>query len=333
MSANDIVQTVHRFRVEREPTWERLEDLLDRARKGLRRLDDDELAELPVLYRATLSSLSVARDTSLDKALVAYLEALSARAYFFVYGTRARLSQEVWRFFARDWPAAARALWRETLIAVALLGIGALVGWLLVANDPSWFSAFVPPDLAGGRDPSASAAFLKKTLYDAPKDGASGLGVMSAYLFTHNAGIAIACFALGFLVGVPTILLLIQTGAMLGAILQLFFAKGLGPGIMGWLFIHGSTELSAIVLASAAGMSLGRALALPGDLPRLESLKRAGRQAGTLIGGVVMMLIVAGLLEGFARQLVQADLARYAIATGVFLFWCAYLYLPRRRRV
>ena len=148
-----LTQSVRRFRAEREPTWERLEDLLDRAQKGLARLDDDELAELPVLYRATLSSLSVARDTSLDKALVAYLEALSARAYFFVYGTRARLSAEVLRFFARDWPAAARALWRETLIATLLLAIGALIGWLLVANDPSWFSAFVPPRSRRGPRP------------------------------------------------------------------------------------------------------------------------------------------------------------------------------------
>ena len=171
---------------------------------------------------------------------------------------------------------------------------------------------------------------LKRTLYDNPLNGSSGLGVMAAALFTHNAGIAIACFALGFLVGVPTILLLIQTGAMLGAILQLFFAKGLGPGIMGWLFIHGSTELSAIILAAAAGLSLGRALALPGEYSRLESLKRAGSAAGIMMGGVVLMLLIAGLLEGFARQLITNDLARYAIASAMFLFWCLYLYLPRR---
>ena len=327
-----LTQSVRRFRAEREPAWERLEDLLDRAQKGLARLGDDELAELPVLYRATLSSLSVARDTSLDKALVAYLEALSARAYFFVYGTRARLSAEVLHFFARDWPAAARALWREALVAAALLGIGTLIGWLLVASDPSWFSAFVPPDLAAGRDPGASVEYLRQSLYDAPKHGSSGLGTMAAALFAHNAGIAIACFALGFLGGVPTMLLLIQTGAMLGAILQLFASKGLGAGIVGWLFIHGSTELSAIVLASAAGMAIGRALALPGDLSRSESLRRAGRLAGTIMGGVVAMLLVAGLLEGYARQLIRADLARYAVASAMFLFWCAYLYLPRRER-
>lgn len=335
MSGSDLqlMQSVRRFRAEREPVWMRLEALLDKAQKGsLRRLDDDELAELPVLYRATLSSLSVARDTSLDKALIDYLEALSARAYFFVYGTRARLGAEIARFFGQEWPAAARALWRETLAAAALLLIGAVIGWVLVASDPSWFSAFVPPDLAGGRDPGASAEFLRDTLYEDPEDGIGGLGAFAAFLFTNNAGVAIACFALGFLLGVPTIMLLIQTGGMLGAILHVFVSKGLGPGILGWLFIHGSTELFAIILAGAAGLSIGRAIALPGELGRLEALKRAGRRAGVMMGGVVLMLMVAGLLEGFARQLVRDDLVRYAVALVMLGLWLGYLYLPRRSR-
>lgn len=77
------------FRAEREEDWTRLEELLKRAEGGsVRKLSDDDLLELPVLYRSALSSLSVARETSLDMALIAYLEGLCTRAYFFVYGVR-----------------------------------------------------------------------------------------------------------------------------------------------------------------------------------------------------------------------------------------------------
>lgn len=327
-----FAQSVRRFRAEREPVWLRLEELLDRAQaRSIRSLDAGELAELPVLYRATLSSLSVARDTSLDRALIEYLEALSARAYFFVYGTRARWGAEIARFFRAGWPAAARALWVETLAAAAIFLIGAGAGWALVVNDPSWFSTFVPPELAAGRDPTASAEALRKTLYDPPEAGHRWLGAFAASLFTHNAGIAILCFALGFLAGVPTILLLLMTGGMFGAIIQLFASKGLSAGIIGWLMIHGSTELGAIILAGGAGLALGRALALPGERTRLDALREAGGRAGTMMGGVVLMLLVAGLLEGYARQLIRDDLGRYAVALTMALFWAAYLYLPRRR--
>src|SRR5258708_2783328 len=104
----------HRFRAEREADWRRLEALLARVEKGgARRLSRDELVEMPVLYRQALSSLSVARAISLDQQVIAYLESLCTRAYFFVYGVRTRPLERLAVFFARDWPAAARALWRE----------------------------------------------------------------------------------------------------------------------------------------------------------------------------------------------------------------------------
>src|ERR1700704_3604858 len=101
----------YRFRAEREADWARLEALLARAEgRGAAALTDDQLLAAPVLYRAALSSLSVARATSLDQGVIDYLESLCARAYFFVYGTRSSLIERVGRFFSRDWPAAVRSL-------------------------------------------------------------------------------------------------------------------------------------------------------------------------------------------------------------------------------
>ena len=321
-----------RFRREREDDWRRLEALVSKAEKrSATALSDADILAMPVLYRSTLSALSVARATSLDQALIDYLESLSARAYFFVYGARSTPLKQLGAFFARDWPLGVRSMWRETLIALAITLLGAGVAWGLIASDADWFYAFVNPALAGERDPTASAAALRATLYH--QEGSDGLSFFATMLFTHNSTVALTAFALGFALGVPTIVILLMNGAMLGAMLHVFVSRGVGFEFGGWLLIHGVTELFAIVLAGAAGLRIGWAVAFPGDQSRLAALSGAGRGAGAAMMGVVIMLMLAGLLEGFGRQLISSDLLRYAIAAGTAVVWCAYFYAPRPTRI
>lgn len=316
-----------RFRQARENDWRRLERLMDKAEKGrASRLTDAEILAVPVLYRSTLSALSVARETSLDQGLIDYLEALSARAYFFVYGSRTTLQDRLTGFFRADWPAAVRGLWRETLVSGALMLLGAVVGAWLVANDPEWFYAFVPGDLSGGRDPAASTETLRATLDGA--DGAGGLSVFAAFLFTHNAQVALLAFALGFALCLPTGLLMLYNGATVGAFFALFAGRGLGLELGGWLLIHGVTELFAVTLAGAAGLRIGWSVAFPGQRRRLDAAVEAGRAAGTAMAGVVAMLLLAGLLEGFGRQLIADTGLRYAVAAVTALIWGVYFYAP-----
>jgi uncharacterized membrane protein SpoIIM required for sporulation len=319
-----------RFRREREADWARLERLMDKAEKGsAAKLTDEEILAIPVLYRSTLSALSVARDTSLDQGMIDFLEMLAARAYFFVYGSRSTLQERLASFFARDWRMAVQGLWRETLASGALMLLGAVVAGWLVTIEPEWFYAFVPTELAGGRDPAASTETLRATLDGtAEKDG---LSVFAAYLFTHNAQIAILAFALGFALCLPTALLMLYNGATIGAFVALFVGRGLGVEIGGWLLIHGVTELFAVVLAGAAGLKIGWALAFPGDRHRTDAAVHAGRVAATVMGGVVVMLFVAGLLEGFGRQLIVNTGARYAVAAGTAVIWGLYFYAVRQR--
>jgi uncharacterized membrane protein SpoIIM required for sporulation len=283
-----------------------------------------------VLYRATLSALSVARETTLDKALLDYLEGLCTRAYFVVYGARPHLSRRLARFFAADWPAAARALWRETTLAALLFALGAGVAAWLYGRDPDWFYAFIPGGLAQGRDPSSTTEALRQVLYDGgPHDL---LATFAAFLFTHNAQIAIFAFALGFAFGAPTALLMVVNGCGLGAMLALYAAHGLGLQMGGWLAIHGVTEIFATCLAGAGGFHIGWTLAFPGGKTRVEAMGAAGRRAATLMAGVVIMLAVAGALEGVGRQLITNDLARYGVALTSAIVWGYYLYVPRRQR-
>lgn len=330
MPVRDLILRSSRFRDEREAEWAELETLVQRVEAGtVRRLSDADLLKLPQLYRAALSSLSVARSISLDRALIDYLESLCARAYFVVYGVQERPLQRVARFFRRDWPESVQALWRETLFAL-ILGLASMAAaWWLVSVDPDWYFSFVPQGLAGGRDPSATTDYLRHTLY-ADASEREGLGVMSTFLFTHNAQVSIMTFALGFAFGVPTALLCAMNGCMFGAFMALFASHGLGFEAFGWLMIHGVTELFAITLACAAGFRVGLALAFPGERTRMDSLKHAGKTVGLAMAGVVIMLVCAGVLEGVGRQVVTWDWARYAIAGLSLILWTAYFYLPRR---
>ena len=325
-----VRQTLAGFRSEREADWKAFEALLTRVEKRApRALSEDELLSLPLLYRSTLSSLSVARATSLDNALIGYLESLCLRGYFYLYGARRGLTRRIADFFLHDWPDAIRDLWRETLAAVALMAVGAGAGFRLVASDKSWFDAIIPADLAAGRGPDASAALLRRMLYDGGDEFLSGF---AAYLFTHNVQVAIVAFALGFALAVPTVLLILLNGCILGAMFQVYLSKGLGLELGGWLAIHGTTELFAIALAGAAGMRIGTRVAFPGELTRMAAAAEAGKVAARAMVGVSLMLLVAGLLEGIGRQTITSDVTRYAIGGSMLALWTGYFYLLKAVR-
>jgi uncharacterized membrane protein SpoIIM required for sporulation len=320
----EVAVNASRFRAAHAADWERLERLVGLVeRRSVRALSDDDVLALPLLYRSALSSLSVARETSLDRALVIYLEQLCQRAYFQVYGVPTSALAELGRFLARGWPEAVASLWRETLAMALLTLAAAVVGYLLVGADPSWFYSIVGQEMASGRDPGASAASLRASLYPEAQDG---LMTFAAFLFGHNAQIAIFSFALGFALVVPTALLILFNGLMLGAFVQVFAAKGLGPNFAAWLGIHGTTELFAIMIAGAAGTRIGTAIAFPGRQERLDAAITAGRTAAVAMVGVVLMLAVAGVLEGIGRQVVRGDGTRALIGAAMLAGWLAYFY-------
>ena len=314
-----------RFRVEREADWRKLEELLERVTKGSAKdLSNEELVALPRVYRSTLSSLSVARATSLDQDMIAYLESLCTRSYFFLYGTRSTWGERIASFFLRDWPRAVSGVWRETLAAAMITIIAGLAAYFLTLSDPDWFYSFIPETLSGGRSPATSTEALRDTLYH--DEGSAGLSVFATSLFAHNSSVAIFAFVLGFAFAVPTVLLLAYNGCILGAFVALFVSRGLGFELGGWLLIHGVTELFAIILAGAAGMRIGLMVAMPGSKSRLGAAAEAGRSGALVLGGVIVMLLIAGLLEGFGRQLITSDLTRYAIASATGVIWFLYFY-------
>ncbi len=310
------------FRREREHIWQELDDLLGKAeKKGLAVLSSRELLRLPNLYRATLSALSVARNTSLDLSLITYLESLSTRAYFQIYGVRATVKGGLLKFLTRTFPTLVRQAKWYVLISFFSMMIGTVAGYSLTMENQDWYYSFVGTE--DQRSPAATTEYLRGTIYD-KVDDKDRLSVFSTFLFTHNARVGMLAFALGFALGLPTIYLLFKTGLMLGSFTALFASRGLGPDIWGWLLIHGVTELLAVVLCGAAGLVLAKAIIFPGKYSRLENLAIEGRRAGLIVLGCVGMFFIAGLLEGFARQLITDMDIRYLVAGASAILWALY---------
>jgi uncharacterized membrane protein SpoIIM required for sporulation len=328
------------FRRERQASWLELEEVLATVdRGGLAALSAEQLYRLPALYRGAVSSLSVARAISLDRALVAYLDNLAARAYVTVYGAKRSYWTAVTHFFLRRFPGLVWQMRRHLAVAVLLLVAGTLTGYHLAASDPERYFALVPEAMAQGREPASTREELLDVLRGGdgrPEDegdesgeeseegGDLGLTAFASFLFTHNARIGMLCFALGFAAGVPVALLLFGNGVLLGAFAALHHRQDLALEMWGWLLPHGVTELLAVCLCGAAGLAVGQALVFPGRARRLDALAAAGRRAAAVVLGSLVLFLVAGLIEGYFRQLVLADAPRYALAAATAVLWLAY---------
>jgi uncharacterized membrane protein SpoIIM required for sporulation len=321
-----LVLKSNEFRKGREGAWRDLEDLVARVeRRGVRTLSLDELQRLPVLYRAALSSLSVARTIALDRNLLLYLENLALRAFLVVYGPRVSPLEGARSFFRFELPAAVRAARWHILIAALALLVGAVAGFMLTVQDEAWLTSLVPSDLSGGRGPSSTRAELLDDEIFAHWPGAvEAFGLFANVLFSHNTLIGIMTFGLGLAAGIPTIMLNVYQGLVLGAFLALHYDRGLTVDFIGWVSIHGTTELGALILFAAGGLVIAEKMLFPGRYSRIENLALHGRQAAQMAVGAVLMLFVAAILEGGFRQLVASTPWRLAIGWGIAALWVVY---------
>ena len=322
------------FRKGREASWRELDDLVTRVEKrGISAVSAADLQRMPLLYRTVLSSLSVARSIALDRNLLRYLDSLSLRAYITVYGPRSGILSSFGQFLGRGFPAAVRTAGWHILISFLAILVGVVAGYMLVLTDEAWFVGFVPDSLAGGRGPSSTAKELHDGELFAPWPGfVDSFIVFANSLFRNNAMVGILAFGLGIFAGVPTLLLMVYQGLIMGAFLALHANRGLFVDCLGWLSIHGVTEIGAIVLCSAGGLMIAQNMLFPGRHTRIESLALHGRKAAGIAAGAVLMLFIAGLIEGGFRQLIDNTMARFAFAAVTAVLWFAYFMSGLSRR-
>jgi len=321
------------FRREREARWRELEALVSKVeRHGVRSLDATELHALPVLYRAAISSLSVARSISLDRNVLEYLEGLANRAYSCVYSPRRRAHRVIAEFFARGFPRAVRELRGWMLLSLLLFSVGGFTGYGMTMTEIDHYHLFIDASLANGRDPTAETEELLDVIFNRDQEAEEDdLSFFATILFTNNAQIGLLCFAAGVVPLLLVGLILFQNGAMLGAFVALHDHHDIGVEFGSWVLPHGVTELLAVVLCGGAGLAVGMSVVFPGRRTRIESLVIAGRRAGTVVIGCVSMFLIAALIEGYFRQIVDDVALRYAVVAVTAAFWGWYFLRVGRR--
>ena len=304
------------FVARRQPDWERLEALVDRAaRRGVRALAPEELTELALRFRAATSDLAAAQSRAYAPEVTAYLNRLTARAYAIVHAGVAPAGwAQIVEFFARTFPREVRRAWRPIAATTAVFAIAATVSYAAVANHPANAYAF----LSGGQLP-----VIDKSLHD------SNFGfdrarspLMSSEIITNNIKVTMVAFAGGMTLGIVTLWAILTNGLMLGTLGALFASHGYGSDFWATIAPHGVIELTSIQIAGAAGIALAQAVVAPGRLRRIDALKASARRAGVLMIGVAALLVVAGTIEGFVTPQRTPEWFRlgFGAVTAVLLF-------------
>ncbi len=317
---------MERFIAERTSGWARLTDLVARAGGSLDRLDPDEVLALGEGYRAAAADLARARQRWPGDPVVGELDALVRRARGLVYRTPDR------RASLRHWLTTGiyvRVRERpRALLAAAVLLWGpmlALGAW--AHHDPATAArvAQVSPIAQGAAESAEQGGGGDRDL--TASDSAS----VSTQIFTNNIRVALLCLAGGITGGLATAALLAYNGLVVGVVVGLFTAHGLGGLAVTYFAPHGLLELSLVTVAGAAGLRVGRGLVAPGHRPRGEVLVEEMRGAAEVALGIALWLVPTGLVEGFVTPTGLPPAA--AAAVGVLVagpFWVLVAVRGRR---
>lgn len=326
------------FETAHDPVWHELEKAC--ASPGRRRRRKEVGADTPAeartdrarfaeLYRATCEHLALAQSRSYPVALVERLEALTALAHQRIYRQADFGLGRLARLFLVDFPAAVRAQRTAMLVALAAFATPLVVSGIVGYLDPGLVLSVHDVQLVEQyeRMYGGSAEPIGRT------DGSDW--AMFGHYIQNNLGIAFQCFASGLFFGIGSILYLVLNGVMAGSVAGYLTWRGHGENFYSFVVTHGAFELTAIVIAGAAGLMLGGALLAPGRRPRLAALKAAAGQAIVLVYGVTAMLVVAAAIEAFWSSARWVDPGvKYAVGAACWAMVLAYLAFqgrPQRR--
>lgn len=285
-------------------------------------------ARFTAQYRRACGHLAIARSRSYPAHIVDRLEHLTAQCHQLIYQQRELGAASLRRIIAHDFPAAVRAHGGYVLVAAVLFLAPAFLLGPLVYRQPELILSVLDAETASEFDEMYS-------------DAADSIGrlrtvdtdwMMFGHYIRNNIGVAFQCFAGGLLAGLGSIFFLAFNGAHGGAVAGYLTARGLGQNFYSFVVTHAAFELTAIVLAGAAGLRLGHSLLAPGRQTRVQSLVSASQQTVPLLYGVTAMLLVAAAVEAFwssARWMPPS--LKYGAAALCWIGVIGYLSLQGRR--
>jgi len=301
-----------------QDSWKALEAINARVQKsGVKKLAQEEIREFARLFRLASHNLAYAKTHFPTSHILSYLNGVVGVTHNHFYVRERRTVSDIRNYFVRTFPRAVRESLCYWALAAAFLMIGVVFAGVYVGGSPERLHDFMP---AGWGDGFVAG--------ETPEFGTpwEDYSLMAASITTNNIAVTFNAIAGGLLAGMGTVLILIYNGLIIGALFGFFYSAG-ADMVMAYSLVlpHGIIELMAIFLAGGCGLMLAQGILLPKEYTRRQSLVMQAKKVAALLPGIVALLIVAGVIEGYFTPLPIDPLLKLAFAmfTGVGLI--AYL--------
>ncbi len=252
--------------------------------------------EISLIYVHLTEDLAYAQANYPNSELFRYLNELTIKVHSLIYRNKPEKSSRFWRFWRYEVPAELNGAYRYLGYAFLVFLVGVLIGVLSAANDETFVrlilgDAYVNMTLENIQNGDPMAVYKGMTE-----------GNMFFMITINNIRVSLLAFAAGILFSVGTGYILFQNGIMLGAFHYLFIENGLFDDTLLTVWVHGTLEITAIIIAGAAGFVMGNSLLFPGTYPRAVSFRRGARKGLKIVISLIPFFIAAGFLESFVTR-------------------------------
>jgi uncharacterized membrane protein SpoIIM required for sporulation len=284
--------------------------------------------KLKTLYLQLTDDVAYADTYFANGEITAYLHNLAGQVHKRVYRNKKNKSNRFADFWVKEVPEVSYRHRKQLLYALVVFSLSMLIGIFSAQQDENFVRLILgdtyvtmTEENIANEDPMA----VYKSM---------GQNDMFFAITFNNIRVSFIAFAFGLLSAVGTGFIMLQNGIMVGAFQFYFYQKGLFLTSFLTIWIHGTLEISAIIIAGAAGMIMGNGLFFPGSYPRAESFKRAAKDALKLAIGLVPIFITAGFLESFVTRQTEMHMALKILIIGgsaAFIIFYFVIY-PKKLR-
>ncbi len=255
-----------------------------------------------------------------------YLNGIASQAHRQIYKTKKESKNRIISFWKIEFPTLFYQYQKELLIAFLVFSFFTAVGAFSAANEGD----FVRSILGDG--------YVNMTIENIEKGDPMAVykqqGEFNMFLgiTINNIRVALMAFVYGILLGIGTLMIMLQNGIMLGSFQYFFYDKGLLWESVRTIWIHGTIEISVIIIAGCAGLVLAGGMLFPGTYSRLASFKRGVVDGLKIMLSTVPFFIIAGFLEGFVTRHTEMPdwLAIFIIASSLALILFYYVIYPHQ---
>lgn len=300
--------------------WRRIEHTIDTAHMQ----SPDDLAEV---YVEVTSDLAFAQTHYPHSRITIYLNNLASALHNKIYRNKRERWGRIVTFWGTEVPLAVYGARRELLYSLVVFLTFVGIGVLSQLGDPD-FARVIMGDRYVDMTLDNIARGEPMGVYGQGEEATMFLGITM-----NNVRVSFLCFASGLLTSFGTGWILFHNGVMVGAFQTFMAQQGyLGESVLA-VWLHGTLEISAIVIAGGAGITMGNGWLFPGTYSRIESFRRSARRGVKIVVGTVPVFVVAGFIEGFfTRHTEWADGVRLSVilcSLAFIIFY--YIYLPKKR--